>query len=405
MAFAENTSALPGATEEPRRGDAAPVSTIPYRDGFLGLGGLCLAWLLVMVMRPSALAGAWIVLLATALPMLAAELRRAPAPTQRRRQGFAPVAWIAGLVIATVPFFIFNVQAGSPLNWSIAWLVAAPAFAVRFAVEWRRNGAISGGFPVLLGKALWQRDRKAFAALAAPGRVWALKAIFIPLYGLSLFALIHLAMEADLSQPLGWLVLVVLFFYTIDLGFGLSGYVFASDDLVPTMRSTQHLVIGWVVCLACYGPVFVHWPGFEAVVLAEVGWPRMLAMTPLTFVAGAALMGLLVLYVSASVCFGMRFSNLSNRGVVTAGPYRLMKHPAYFAHVANAWLIAGVLMPAAGIDLGLSQWLVPLAFTLLYWARARTEEMHLGEDPDYVAYAEWIARHGLLARLRRLARL
>jgi hypothetical protein len=42
-----------------------------------------------------------------------------------------------------------------------------------------------------------------------------------------------------------------------------------------------------------------------------------------------------------------------------------------------------------------------VAVNLVYYARARTEERHLRRDPAYRAYAAWIERHGLLARLQR----
>ncbi len=73
-----------------------------------------------------------------------------------------------------------------------------------------------------------------------------------------------------------------------------------------------------------------------------------------------------------------------------------MKHPAYFAHAGNAWIITPIFLPAAGIALGPSQLLVPIAFTLLYRLRSLTEERHMSEDPAYVAYIGWIARHGLV---------
>jgi isoprenylcysteine carboxyl methyltransferase (ICMT) family protein YpbQ len=245
-------------------------------------------------------------------------------------------------------------------------------------------------------------DRTRLSTLAGAARLWGLKAFFIPLYATSLFALLSLAYANTLSGLIAWLSLAVTFAYTIDLSFGLSGYLMASNSLVQTIRSTQTRLTGWVVCLLCYGPLMMHWPDFEAVVLQEISWPETLTSDPLLLAAAAAMLVLLVLYVWATVSFGLRFCNLSNRGLISGGPYRLMKHPAYFAHVANAWIITFVFMPAAGIELGLSQLLVPIAFTLLYWLRAVTEEQHLREDADYVAYAAWIDRHGLVARARRL---
>jgi isoprenylcysteine carboxyl methyltransferase (ICMT) family protein YpbQ len=175
----------------------------------------------------------------------------------------------------------------------------------------------------------------------------------------------------------------------------------ASNNLVATIRSTQTRLSGWLVCLACYGPVIMLWPDFEAVVLQEISWPATLTSDPVVLAGAVAMLGLLLLYVWATVAFGLRFCNLSNRGLVSHGPYRYMKHPAYFAHAGNAWIITFIFMPAAGIDLGLAQLVVPLAFTLLYWLRSVTEEQHLGEDPDYIAYADWIERNGLVAVMLR----
>lgn len=385
------------ATRTPMAQADGPVSTIPWRDGRLGLLGFCLAWLAVMGLRPNVYVATWIVLLATAAPMLAAELMRAPV-VEKRRPTWAPLAFAIGLPLASLPFFVLHLQGGGVANWLRAWAVVAPAFVLRFVIEYARTGTVSGGLPALLGQAVMRGDRQAVKDLAAPARLFALKAIFIPLYGSSLLALLTMGLDSRPVTLVDWLTLAVILAYTIDLGFGLSGYLFAANELAPTVRSTQPRLIGWLVCLACYGPIFAHWPEFEAVVRAEIGWPTQLELTLATGLAAAAMLVLLVLYVSASVCFGLRFSNLANRGVLAAGPYRLMKHPAYFAHAANAWILCGVLLPAAGVELGVSQWLVPLAFSLFYWGRARTEEMHMREDPDYVAYADWIARHGLLAR-------
>lgn len=380
--------------------DGRPASVVPATDGLIGLAALTAAWLLVMWLRPPALIATSAVLLATALPMLWRELGRSPAkPAEARR--FGPLAWLAGFLVATAPFVLIHGQHSGVFLWAMTWVVVTPAFAIRLGLEARRNGYVAGAFPSELGKALLPFDRVRLRALAPAARLWGLKAFFIPLYAMSLYALLSLALSNTLSGPVAWLTLAVTFAYTIDLSFGLSGYLMASNSLVPTIRSTQTRLSGWIVCLACYGPVMVHWPDFEAVVLQEISWPAMLSSAPLLLAGAAAMLVLLVLYVWATVCFGLRFCNLTNRGLISHGPYRWMKHPAYFAHAANAWIITFVFMPAAGVDLGMSQLLVPVAFTLLYWLRSVTEEQHLREDLDYVAYAAWIDRHGLVARSRR----
>lgn len=382
--------------------DSRPASVIPESDGLIGLAALATAWLAVMALRPPLLIATWIVLLATILPMLWRELRRAPAQPGARRRG-RPLAWLAGFLIATAPFLLVHGQHTSLIFWLLAWVVVAPAFIVRLAVEARRNGGVAGGFPAELGRSLLPFNRTRLRGLAASARLWGLKAFFIPLYAGSLFALLNLALVNPLDGSVAWLGLMVTFAYTVDLSFGLSGYLMASNSLLPTIRSTQTRLSGWLVCLACYGPVMSHWPDFEAVVLQEISWPALLGGSPQLLAGAVAMLMLLFLYVWATVCFGLRFCNLTNRGLISHGPYRFMKHPAYFAHAANAWIITFVFMPAAGIALGPAQLAVPVAFTLLYWLRSVTEEQHLREDPDYVAYANWIDRNGWVARARRLS--
>ncbi len=382
--------------------DPRPASVIPASDGLIGLTSLAVAWLAVLALRPPTLIATSIVLLATILPMLWRELRRAPAHPGARQGSGRPLAWLAAFVVATAPFALIHGQYAGLFLWLIAWLTVAPAFIIRLLLEARRNGQLVGGFPAELGDALIPPDQGRLGGLAASARLWGLKAFFVPLYATSLYALLSLALANPLDGPMAWLGLAVTFAYTVDLGFGLSGYLMASNSLVPTIRSTQTRLSGWLVCLACYGPVMTHWPDFQAVVQLEVRWPTALTTDPLVLVGATAMLGLLALYVSATVCFGLRFCNLSNRGLISHGPYRYMKHPAYFAHIANAWIITFIFMPAAGITLDWSQLAVPVAFTLLYWRRAVTEEQHLREDPDYRVYADWIDRNGIVARLRQM---
>ena len=38
----------------------------------------------------------------------------------------------------------------------------------------------------------------------------------------------------------------------------------------------------------------------------------------------------------------------------------------------------------------------------VYIMRAKTEEWHLSKDPDYVAYAQWIDRHGVFRWIKHV---
>ena len=57
---------------------------------------------------------------------------------------------------------------------------------------------------------------------------------------------------------------------------------------------------------------------------------------------------MLSVYGWAALSFGIRFSNLTHRGIITSGPYRFTKHPAYVAKNISWWLISIPFLPADG---------------------------------------------------------
>jgi hypothetical protein len=58
-------------------------------------------------------------------------------------------------------------------------------------------------------------------------------------------------------------------------------------------------------------------------------------------------------------------------------------------------------MVSSTVDESLRYCLLLLLLNGVYLLRARTEERHLSQDPDYCAYARYIEEHGLLRRLGR----
>ncbi len=79
---------------------------------------------------------------------------------------------------------------------------------------------------------------------------------------------------------------------------------------------------------------------------------------------------------------GRRFGLLpANRGIVSGGPFRLVRHPVY-----SGWLVLtiGFLMAYPTLrNIGM----LALSLPFLAW-RMRLEEEHLNEDPEYREYAE-----------------
>jgi protein-S-isoprenylcysteine O-methyltransferase Ste14 len=115
-----------------------------------------------------------------------------------------------------------------------------------------------------------------------------------------------------------------------------------------------------------------------------------------------AILGLTAVYVWATVIFGARFSNLTNRGIITNGPYRWTKHPAYVAKNLSWWLLAVPFVVRGTVDEVLRHCLLLVALNLIYLMRAKTEERHLSRDPDYVAYALWMDEHSLFRFVQRV---
>jgi len=110
------------------------------------------------------------------------------------------------------------------------------------------------------------------------------------------------------------------------------------------------------------------------------------------------------IYALSTVVFGIRFSNPTNRGIITHGPHRFTKHPAYVSKNLPWWLISVPFISAAGAATAAMHCAILLGVNGIYWLRAKTEERHLMHAPTYRAYAEWIANHGIFARIaRRLA--
>jgi protein-S-isoprenylcysteine O-methyltransferase Ste14 len=169
------------------------------------------------------------------------------------------------------------------------------------------------------------------------------------------------------------------------------GYIVEVPALNNRIRTVDPTFFGWAICLACYPPFndftsrFLEWqssdfPHFEN--------------TTVHFVANISLLASLSIYSWASVALGFKASNLTNRGIVSRGPYAYVRHPAYAAKNLAWWIGAlpnlylvfasGNVRNAAYALLALCGW------TVIYALRAITEERHLLLSDN--GYAEYMAR-------------
>jgi hypothetical protein len=111
---------------------------------------------------------------------------------------------------------------------------------------------------------------------------------------------------------------------------------------------------------------------------------------------------LVAIYVWSTIAFGARFSNLTHRGIITNGPYRYSKHPAYLSKNLSWWLISTPFMLSGNAAQSLRACILLCMLNGIYYLRAKTEERHLSLDPVYRQYVLWIEQHGLLRRLDRI---
>jgi protein-S-isoprenylcysteine O-methyltransferase Ste14 len=213
-----------------------------------------------------------------------------------------------------------------------------------------------------------------------------------------------LANPASLSF---WLISAM---FLVDMSFATVGYVLTMKPLDSHIRSANPYAAAWMAALICYPPFILMNSGgpldyFQGTAGPD-GWAYWLDNYPL-FIApmGFILVVLTAVYAWATVAFGLRFSNLTHRGILTHGPYAWTKHPAYVSKNLFWWLAVLPFFATSGnpVDMVRNTAILAMVSGVYYW-RARTEERHLMADPDYRDYAEWMDRHGPLPRLLRALR-
>src|SRR3712207_7356117 len=115
---------------------------------------------------------------------------------------------------------------------------------------------------------------------------------------------------------------------------------------------------------------------------------------------GGWLVFLTAIYAWATVAFGIRFSNLTHRGILTHGPYAWSKHPAYLSKNLFWWFATLPFLATSRnpVDMIRNTAILAAVSGIYYW-RAKTEEKHLSADPAYREYAAWMERNGPIPRL------
>lgn len=236
-------------------------------------------------------------------------------------------------------------------------------------------------------------------------RGWLVKAYFFPLMFVWLSGSVNHLINSDLTGA-SWSNLVAYdYLYTlvfgVDLIFTTAGYALSMRAIDTHIRTAEPTMYGWIVALFCYQPFFSL---MDRQYVAYGGSPEFGAwlegVPTVRWIWAAIIIALLSIYSLATVAFGVRFSNLTHRGILTGGPYRFSKHPAYLTKNLSWWMISIPFMHSPHVD-AIRHCFALGCVNTIYFLRARTEERHLSRDPDYVAYALWMNEHGLLRFLGR----
>lgn len=195
--------------------------------------------------------------------------------------------------------------------------------------------------------------------------------------------------------------------FLVDVVFTTMGYLLSARIVDTHLRSTEPTAGGWVVAIICYQPFFSLISGQYLTYNNGLYWGPWLDGLPLfglpvlKWLWGGVLLLTLVVFSGSTVTFGCRFSNLTHRGILTNGPYRYTKHPAYWSKIISFWMIFVPFVYHGSVYELVRDCVWLSVLSLIYFLRARTEEAHLSRDPDYVRYALWINEHGVFAFLGR----
>jgi protein-S-isoprenylcysteine O-methyltransferase Ste14 len=195
--------------------------------------------------------------------------------------------------------------------------------------------------------------------------------------------------------------------FVIDVQIAMVGYLVTMKPLDAQIRTANPHLAAWVAALICYPPFLLMGDGGPLNYHQNTGdWAMWLQGSSLMlWVWCAVLIFLTAIYAWATVAFGLRFSNLTYRGVLTGGPYSFTRHPAYLSKNLFWWFSTLPFIATTGslTDEIRNTALLALVSSVYYW-RAKTEERHLlAADTKYRDYSAWMLENGMITR--RLAAL
>lgn len=202
------------------------------------------------------------------------------------------------------------------------------------------------------------------------------------------------------ANPLALANWLITFMFVIDVAFATAGYILTFRPLDSHIRTANPYAAAWMAALICYPPFMLMGDGGPLDYhVGTADWTYWYAGHDWVIAAtGALLVVLTGIYAWATIAFGMRFSNLTHRGVLTHGPYAFTRHPAYLSKNLFWWASTLPFLATTGWHDAVRNTAVMMAVSGVYYWRAKTEERHLRADPAYQEYDRWMREHGLVPR-------
>ncbi|MCE5975150.1 DUF1295 domain-containing protein [Sinirhodobacter sp. WL0062] len=325
--------------------------------------------------------------------------------TLRKLVGLSAILGVIGVSYWLFP--VYDEKLYAPFFWLLEtfwWVLAAISIPYVVLVDMHQDEPEDSLW--VIGDALLRMQPRRIAREKNFLLGWLVKAYFLPMmYGYLSNEVGSLrSFDFDGSRmpqiTYSFLYSGILF---LDLTIAVAGYMLTLRALGTNIRSTDTTLSGWLVTIICYSP---FWPLLYGKYLAyntDWSWGAWLwENEPLYIAWAAAIILMKSLWVWTAMSYGIRFSNLTHRGIITSGTYRWTKHPSYIFKNIFWWLIAIPFIPQDGSVLtALQNCALMVGVNLIYYARAKTEERHLMKDPTYVAYAEYIRRNGMFRFLNR----
>lgn len=397
-----------------------PKSAVPISTGLVGCIGLAIAIVLLMGTKILPAVASLICLAATAIPMVLWEVfirkvhrspstgldfaKASPADEILRRVIFKLFGLAVTWALIGCFYWVFKTYEAERYESylgiisalaALLFLAAIPYFIFidRYSADpydgyWHTGQLFLGMFENVRKDIVWDH----FLG-------WTIKAFFlafmVSIVPSSVMRVLHPG-EFDLSTNLPLLIMwCVNLLFLFDVCFGAIGYMFTFRILDTHIRSANPYFAGWTAALICYPPFILMGNGGPLSYRDGSDWTTWLGGGDLVIWGwGGALILLTAFYAWATVIFGLRFSNLTHRGIITSGPYRVLKHPAYWSKNIYWWLLHMPFLSTMGAEFALKNSALLLLVNGVYVLRAKTEEKHLLQDPVYREYSEWMASNG-----------